>query len=130
MAVDENGRSIASVLRDIVLNVQDIVRAEVRLAKREVGQEALKVKTAGILLGLGAVAGFFAVLFALAAIVFALSRVMPSWAAAVVVSITMGIIGALLGFAGRHRLSLVHLIPERTAETLKEDFEWMKPQVK
>jgi uncharacterized membrane protein YqjE len=37
---DDNGRSIGTVLKDIVGNVQQIVRSEIRLASAEVRQEA------------------------------------------------------------------------------------------
>jgi hypothetical protein len=57
-------RSISSVLGDIVQNIQDIVRAEIRLAKTEIGEQAQKAKVAGLVLGKGATCGFLAVPFA------------------------------------------------------------------
>jgi uncharacterized membrane protein YqjE len=130
MAIETDGRSIPSVLRDIVQNIQDIVRAEVRLAKTEIAKEIIEVKAAGILLGVGAVSGFLAVLFALVAIVFALSNVIPNWAAALVVAASTGIVAASFIYAGRNRLRKVHPIPARTVETVKDNFQWTKPQTK
>jgi hypothetical protein len=130
MAIATDGRSISSVLRDIVQNIQDIVRSEVRLAKTEFAKEIVKAKAAGILLGLGAVFSFLAALFALFAIVFALSNVIPAWAAALVVAGSMGIVAASLVYAGRNQLRNVHPIPERTVETVKDNFQWTKPQTK
>ena len=49
-------RTISTVLQDIIANVQDIVRSEVRLAKTEVQEELGKARSAGLLLGIGAVA--------------------------------------------------------------------------
>ncbi len=130
MATETDGRSISTVLRDIVHNIQDIVRAEVRLAKKEIAKEIIEVKAAGILLGLGAVSSFLAVLFALLAIMFALSNVIPNWAAALVVAVSTGILAASLVYTGRDRLRKVHPIPERTVETVKDNFQWTKPQTK
>jgi VIT1/CCC1 family predicted Fe2+/Mn2+ transporter len=130
MAIGTDGRSISDVLRDIVQNIQDIVRAEMRLAKSEISKEIIEAKAAGILLGLGAASGFLAVLFALVAIVFALSNVIANWAAALVVAVSTGIVAASLVYAGRNRLRNVHPIPERTVETVKDNFQWTKPQTK
>ena len=52
-------RSISVVLYDIVRNLQDIVRAEVRLAKTELREELAKAQSAGLLVGIGAAAGLF-----------------------------------------------------------------------
>jgi uncharacterized membrane protein YqjE len=74
----EADRSISSVLSDIVGNIQQIVRAEVRLAKAEVREEAVKAKRGVVLLGAGAVGFLFAVGFLLLALVYALATVWPS----------------------------------------------------
>ena len=47
-------RSISSLLKDIVGNLQQIIRAEVRLAKVEVGEELSKARQAMVLLAIGA----------------------------------------------------------------------------
>jgi uncharacterized membrane protein YqjE len=130
MATDTNGRSISSVLHDIVQNMQDIVRSQLRLARIELGEEIAKAKTAGILLAMGAVSGALAVLFALLAAVFALSRVMPDWAAALIVAGVIGIVGGVMFSAGRRRLREVHPIPGDTVETVKEDVQWAKQLTK
>jgi putative superfamily III holin-X len=79
-------RSVSEVLQDIVGNIQDIVRSEVRLAKTEVGEELTKAKAASLAIGGGALSGIFSASFLLLAIVYALSRVVPDWAAALIVA--------------------------------------------
>ena len=44
MALDE--RSLADILRDIMRNLQEIVRSEVRLAKTEIADEAARAARA------------------------------------------------------------------------------------
>ena len=58
-------RSLSDVFEDIIRNVQEIVRSEVRLAKTELRQEAVKAKSSGILLGVGGITVLFATLFLL-----------------------------------------------------------------
>jgi Flp pilus assembly protein TadB len=130
MPTDTSGRSISDVLRSIVDNVQDIVRSELRLAKTEIGVELAKAKGAGVLLGMGAVCGFFAVLFTLLAAVFGLGMVVPMWAAALIVAAPIGVAGVCMYSAGRKRLRRVHPVPERAVETTRESIEWAKQQIK
>jgi len=123
-------RSFADVLHDVVTNLQEIIRAEVRLAKAEVREESSKAKGAAVLLGAGALCGIFAAFFLLLASVYALTRITPDWAAALIVAAIVGIgaLGALS--AGMKRWKLVHTTPERTIENVKENIEWAKQQSK
>jgi hypothetical protein len=72
-------RTISTVLHDIVGNIQDIIRSEVRLAKTEVAEELGKARSAGMLVGVGALMLTFSSLFVLLACVYALSAVVPAW---------------------------------------------------
>ncbi|HEY6389952.1 MAG TPA: phage holin family protein [Bryobacteraceae bacterium] len=123
-------RSLTEVLQSIVRNVQEIVRSEVRLAKTELIQEAAKAKSAGMLLGAGAVAGIFAALFFLLMTVYALTRVMPDWAAALTVAAALAIAAGVMLNSGVKRFKQIHPTPERTVETIKENVEWAKQHSK
>lgn len=105
-------RSISSVLHDIVGNVQDIVRSEVRLAKTELIEELGKSRSASVLLGVGALMFIFSALFMLLAIVYALSVVMPAWAAALIVGASVGVIAALACGLGIKRFKAIRAVPK------------------
>jgi uncharacterized membrane protein YqjE len=126
----ENGRSIADVLQDIVANVQTIIRAEIRLAKTEVKEEITKARAAAGMMAGGAVAALFTIWLLLLTVFFALSTVMPFWAAALVLLIVMAIVTAILLTAGRKRLKTVNTKPEKTIETMKENVQWVKTQTR
>jgi len=123
-------RSFAEVFQDIVRNLQEIIRSEVRLAKTEVREEIGKARTAGVLVGGGAVSGIFATFFVLLTIVYALTRVMPDWAAALVVAVLLAVVAGVTLMAGLKRFKQVHPTPERTIESVKENVEWAKQQTK
>ncbi len=127
MAIGE--RSITDVLQDIIGNVQDIVRSEVRLAKSELLDELVKVKAAAPLLIVGAVTGVLATLFLMWAIVYALALVLPIWAAALVVTALLAVVGSATLMAGLKTLRRVNP-PERTIASMKENVQWAKQQVK
>jgi uncharacterized membrane protein YqjE len=123
-------RSFTEVFQDIVRNIQDILRSEIRLAKTEMREEVVKAKSAGTLIGGGAVAGLFAVLFLLLAIVYGLTRVMPDWAAALVVAVVLGVVSAGALSSGTRQFKHLHPAPDKTMDSLKENVEWAKQQTK
>jgi uncharacterized membrane protein YqjE len=123
-------RSIASVLSDIVGNVQQIVRAEVRLARAEVREEAAKAKRGLMLLGAGAVGFMFAGGFLLLALVYALATVWPAWAAALVVAFGAAAVGGMIVTAGVSNLKSISLAPPRTVSTIQENIEWAKTRAR
>jgi uncharacterized membrane protein YqjE len=123
-------RSFSDVLHDVVRNVQEIVRSEVRLAKTEIQEEAVKAKSAAAMLGAGVATAVFSTLFLLLTIVYALALVMPSWAAALIVGAALAIVAAVMLNGGINRLKQVHPAPERTLETIKENIEWAKQHTK
>ncbi|MES2223210.1 MAG: phage holin family protein [Acidobacteriota bacterium] len=122
-------RSISDVLQDIVGNIQDIVRSEVRLAKSELRDETTKVKAAAPLLIFGAVGGLLAAFFLAWAGYDALALVLPGWAAALIVAAVLGLVGGLTASAGVKALEKVNP-PQHTIASVKENVQWVKQQVK
>ena len=121
-------RPMAEVFRDIIGNVQEMVRSEVRLARVEIKEETSKTARAGAMLAAGAVMAMIAGVFLLVCIAQLLDMVMPDWAAALVVALLMGIPAAILISKGRDRLRVP--VPEKTIDNVKENVEWMKNQTK
>jgi len=119
-------RSFSDVLHNIIRNVQEIVRSEVRLAKAEIQEEAVKTKTSILWLGAGVLTGIFGVFFLLFTTVYALAIVLPMWAAALIVGLALSIVAAMTLSAGVRRFKLIHPAPERTLESIKENVEWAK----
>ena len=126
----QNGRSMGEVLQDIVANIQEIVRSEFRLAKAEIQEEAHKIARSSIPMGIGIVMALYAVGFILLAIVHGLSTVMEAWLAALIVSVAVLVASMTLIAAGRKRLKQVKVVPEKTIETVKENVQWAKGQIR
>jgi uncharacterized membrane protein YqjE len=122
-------RSISVVLHDIVGNVQDIVGAEVRLAKTEVLEELVKARSVGILFGVAAITAIFTILLLLLAVVSALSLVMPEWAAALLVAAGIGVVATVTLSIGIKRFKTIHAAPKVTA-SLKENVRWARQLTK
>ena len=122
-------RSIPEILSDVLSNVQDIVRAEVKLAKAELGEELNRARSSGLLIGVGVVAAIFSALFLLLTCVYALALFMPDWAAALVVALAVGVVAAVTISLGLKRFKSIEAAP-KTAATLKENVRWAKQLTK
>jgi len=118
-------RSIPEILKDVLTNIQDIVRAEVRLAKAELGEELSSARSAGLMIGVGAVAAIFSALFLLLACMYVLGRVMPNWAAALIVAAAVGVAAAVTLGIGLKRFKTIQAAP-KTSASLQENVRWAK----
>jgi hypothetical protein len=126
---DIGERSIGAVLKDIVGNVQQIIRAELRLARAEVGQEARKAKRSLMLLLVGGVIAALSLGCLLLAGVYALSIVVAPWLAALIVGAATAGLGAAFVAAGMKQMTHVTL-PPRTAAAIEENLQWTKAPTK
>ena len=120
-------RPVSAVLHDIAGNLENIVRAELRLAKKEITQEAGKATAGVVMVVAGAMMLGIAGIFLLLAIVYALSLVMPAWAAALIVAGGEAIMAAIFVGVGIKRFKTTRAVP-RTRATLQENVEWAKQQ--
>lgn len=123
-------RAVSHVLQDILRNLQEIVRSEVRLAKVEIREELKQAAFSGAWIAAGAVGVASALIFLLWTLVYALATTMSMWAATLLVAVVMAVAGALLIMGGIRRARRIQPIPERTAESVKENLEWMKQPTK
>jgi hypothetical protein len=123
-------RSVAELLKDVIENVQAIIRSEVGLARAEIREEATKAGAAGKSFGIAAVLGLYAGAFALFTLYHVLGLFLPTWGAALCVAILTGIGAAVMFSSGRKALKQVHAKPEKTIESVKENVAWLKDQTK
>jgi uncharacterized membrane protein YqjE len=121
--------SLASLVSGIVNDVQQLVRQEINLARTEVKQEWDKAKTAAgalmagmVLLGVGGVLLCFMLVYLIHSFDVAL------WACFLIVGGLLVLTGAVLAGIGYSQASRVNVIPPQTAQTLKENVQWIKNQ--
>jgi hypothetical protein len=95
----------------------------------EVREDLSKTRAAALLLGIGALSGVFGIFFVLLAIVHALSYVVPDWAAALIVAFALAFGAAIAVTRGVKRFKQVNAAP-KTIDSLKENVEWAKQQIK
>ncbi len=126
----QSGRSVPEVLQDIVGNIQEIIRSEFSLAKVEIKQEAAQAKRPLIMWFVGGILGLYGLGFLLVTAIMAMAVVMPIWLAALIVGAVLTVVSIALLSAASKKLKLVHTVPERTMESMKENVQWAKEQIK
>jgi len=113
-------RPISEILEDIVRNVQEIVRFEIRLAKVELRRDTQTLLNSTTWMVIGAVCGILGAAVLVAAIVAALALVVPVWEAALLVGVGLAIIAAVLFKVGSRRFSELQAPLTQTIESLNE----------
>jgi apolipoprotein N-acyltransferase len=123
-------RTFSAVLQDILRNLQEIIRSEVRLAKVEIRDEAVQAGSSALWITAGAVGALCSWMLLSWTAVYALAMVMSMWAATLVVAVALASMASVLLVVGLRRFKRIQPIPEHTVETLKENLEWMKQSTK
>jgi uncharacterized membrane protein YqjE len=123
-------RTVSDVLQDIVGNIQELMRSEFRLAQAEIKEKAQRASRPVAIMGVGALFGIYALGFLLLGAVYALSLVVAAWLAAVIVAAALAVIAGILVSVSRTAMQKTNPVPERTVETVKEDVQWTKSQIK
>jgi hypothetical protein len=119
--------STAELIREITREVGVLVRKQIELTKAELREDLRSEAAAAGGLGVGAIAALLALNMIFVTIALALARVMPGWAAGLIVTgFLLGIaaIAGLVGWSKRVRTPLA-----RTRRSLKEDIKWTKERL-
>lgn len=122
--------SLGELFSDLSSDFSLLIREEVRLAKAETRETISKATSSLVSLIAGgaiAYAGFIVVLIAVA---FVLSEFMSLWLSTLLVGLVVLIVGAIMVQSGKSALSNLSVVPEKTVESLKDDAEWAKEQVR
>ena len=121
-------KSLGQLFSELTADLSTLLRKEVALAKVETKEEAGRAAKAGSMLGGGAFAGWFALLFLSFALAWLLDEWLHTALAFLLVGLVYAVVAAALVLRGRARLQSVNPVPSQTVETLKEDVQWARAQ--
>ena len=130
-AEDLRDRSLPELLKQLSQETTQLVHQELELAKAELQQKGKEAGAgAGMFGGAGAI-GLAALGALTACFILALDAIMPAWLAALIVAVVYAIIAFVLVKQGQARIKrATPPVPEQTIETVKEDVEWAKTQMR
>jgi hypothetical protein len=124
--------SMTALVKGIIDDVQQLTKQQFALLKEEVQDDLGKTVQAGTLLGVGIVALVLGALLLLLTIPLLLEWAfrpdLPLWGAFAIVTGVVLAAGAGLFFAGLKKFQSFNPLPDRTAEALKENVQWLTNQ--
>lgn len=120
---------VGTLIAGAVQDLEDVVRAEIKLARTELKEDAVAAGRGIAYIAAGAIVGLVGFIILMLAVAYLLDTWLPLWIAAGIVGIALLIIAAIVALAGKSKLSASNLKPEQTIESLKEDKAWASRQI-
>ena len=127
---DDDERSVGDLFAQLAGELKLLVGKEIQLAKLEMSREVRKARSGVVSAGVGAAIAAVGALALTAAVIAFLSNYMPVWLSALIVAVVMLIAGYATIRVGTRKLKGTRLVPVQTIDTLKEDTQWAKTQLK
>jgi Putative Actinobacterial Holin-X, holin superfamily III len=123
--------TLAQLLTGLIQDAQKLLRQEVALATHEIRIEFWNTIRAVMFLGIGigiaAIGGWLLILM-LVHLLQALTA-LPLWVCYGIVGGLFAAGGVVLLVLGKRKLARLHLMPQKTVETMQENVQWIKNQV-
>jgi hypothetical protein len=123
-------RPLSDLFNELAQDARHLIQQEVELAKVEMRQKTSKIGQDVGMLTAGGILAYTGFVFILAAIVFTMATFMPLWLAALIIGVIVLIVGVFLVERGRQDLARRDLMPRQTVQTLRENAEWAREQVR
>ena len=127
MAEPVYGESIGGLLRGILMDVRELIREEIALARVELREQAGRARTAAVSFGIAAAALLFGGAFLLIAVATGIADLLdwPVWSGFLAIALLLSLVGLVTLASGRRQLQNVHAVPQETISTLKENSQWI-----
>ena len=131
MQTREESRGIGDLLGDLGRQVSTLVKKEIDLARVEVTSSVGRMGRGAAMAGAGGALLYAGLLVLLAAAVFGLIDAgMDAWLTALIVGAVALIIGAVVTSMGVKQVQSTNMAPTQTAETVRENVEFVKETMK
>jgi Putative Actinobacterial Holin-X, holin superfamily III len=120
-------RTLGQLVAEATADVQEIVRAEIALAKAELAQDAKRVGVGAGMFGAAGYLGFLASIVLTISAGYGLTEAgLPAWAAFLVLGVALLLVAGILALVGKGQVSKVRP-PERTIRSTKAAIAAVKP---
>jgi hypothetical protein len=124
-------RSTAELVRALSDQSSRLAQMEVELAKAELTEKGKKIGAGAGAFGAAGVVALYMGGALVATVILALSEAMDAWLAALIVTVALGAIAAVLALTGKKSVDAGSPpVPERAINTTKEDINTAKQRAK
>jgi uncharacterized membrane protein YqjE len=118
-------RSVGQLMKEIAEDVSTLVRAEIDLAKQELGAALSEKAKGAVAIAIGGVLGLLALMYVTLAIRDAISLALPEWVADLITALILAVIGLIGAMIARKKLA-TPIKADLTKKTVKDDVEFAK----
>jgi hypothetical protein len=118
--------SFGELLGELANNSAALVRDEIELAKQEMTEKVVVLRSSVVTIAVGALIGFIALLALTAAAIAGLALVVGPALSALIIGAVLAVAGGSVAYSGIGRLKRANLKPQQTMQTLEEDKKWLK----
>jgi len=122
--------SLGELFSSLARDTSALVRQEVELARTEMTHKATRAAQNSAYIVAGGLVAYVGLIVLAFAIVYLLAEWMPIWVSALIVAVVLAAIGYFMIQKGLNTLKRTSLAPQQTIDTLKEDAQWVKDQMK
>jgi hypothetical protein len=130
MAYVGEDRSIAGLVTELTRETTTLFRKEVQLARAEVAQKLSQIGSGLTAAAAGGLIAFVGLQALVAAAILGLALTMDWWLAALIVGVAVLVIGLIVLMIGLNRLKAERLAPKRTINTLRDNTNWAREQLR
>ncbi len=135
----QDNASVATLVSGIVTDVQDLIKQQLQLTRKEIEADFRKTREAAsvLILGIGLFSlGGIALVLMLAHLIHRLTlpagqvhsfdpATVPLWGCFGIVAAVFLVVGGALAFAGKKKFDSFNPLPDESAQALKENVEWI-----
>lgn len=123
-------RTLPQLLGEMTTEIGDVFRKEIELAKVEAREEIRSAAKGAAMLGAAGYAGHLALVLLSVAAAWGLGYLVGVALGFVIVAVVWAIAATILGLSGREKLKAAAPVTPQTVETVKEDVQWAREQMK
>jgi len=122
--------TLGDLFSSLTGDLSTLVRQEIDLARTETLEKVTTATRSIVTMVAGGLVAYAGLIALIMAAIFLLNGVMSLWLSALIVGIVVLVVGVILLMSGRGALARMSVVPEKTVESMKENTEWAKEQVK
>jgi len=123
-------QNLTTLVTGILNDAQELFRQQLNLARVEMKEDFRKTKQAATPLAIGVWLALLGSILLSVTVALLLSLAgLPEWASFGIVGVAVSLVGGGLIYAGKKKFDSFNPLPDKTAEALKENLEWLaKPK--
>ena len=118
--------SFGELLSELANTSAALVRDEIQLAKQEMSDKVIVLRSGTMILAAGSLLGVIAILALTASAIIGLGHYVGTGYSALIIGGTLAIVGGITASAGLGQIKRISFAPRQTIETLEEDKQWLK----